>query len=160
VPEVTEFELPGFGVRYEFTTADDRQLGVIVHKSGQRDLLVYDEADPDRCTETIVLDQESTQLLTELLGGTTVTRRLGEMQQEIEGLVIEWIHLEPGDPALDRSIGELEIRTRTGVSIVAIVHDDHAQPAPGPDQALHSDDVIVAVGTKAGIEQVRTLLRG
>lgn len=158
--EVTESELPGFGVRYEFSTADDRQLGVIVHKSGQRDLLVYDEDDPDRCTETIALDPESSQLLTELLGGSKVTRRLGEMQQEVEGLVIEWIPIEADHPSVGRSIGELEIRTKTGVSVVAIVHDDHAQPAPGPEQELHGGDVIVAVGTKAGIEQVRTLLRG
>lgn len=160
MPDVTETELPGFGVRYEFATAEGRQLGVIVHRSGQRDLLVYDEDDPDRCTETVGLDPESGQLMAELLGGTKVTQRLTEMQQQVEGLAIEWIPLDTGSPAVGRTIGELEIRTETGVSVVALVHEDEATPAPGPDQPFEADDVVVAVGTAEGIAQVRTLLRG
>ena len=160
MPEVTETELPGFGMRYEFETAEGRQLGVIVRRGGTRDLLVYDEDDPDRCTETVPLDPEAGQVLAELLGGTKVTQRLAEVQQQIEGLVIEWVSLGEGSPAVGRTIGELEIRSRTGASVVAIVHGDDAEPAPGPDQELHADDVVVAVGTTEGIQQVRTLLRG
>lgn len=160
MPEVTETELPGFGVRYEFTTADGRQLGVLVHRSGRRDLLVYDEDDPDRCTETVGLDAESGQLLAELLGGTKVTQRLTEVQQRVQGLAIEWIPLAAGSPTVGRTIGELEIRTRTGSSVVAIVHEDQATPAPGPEHAFQADDVVVAVGTSEGIAQLRTLLKG
>ena len=160
MPEVTETELPGFGVRYEFTTADGRQLGVIVHRSGRRDLLVYDEDDPDRCAETVGLDAESEQLLAELLGGTKVTQRLTEVQQRVQGLAIEWIPLPAGSAAVGRTIGDLEIRTRTGSSVVAIVHEDQATPAPGPEHAFLADDVVVAVGTSEGITQLRTLLKG
>lgn len=160
MPEVTETELPGFGVRYEFTTGDGRQVGVLVHRSGRRDLLVYDEDDPDRCAESVPLDGESSQLLAELMGGTKVTERLGAMRQDIEGLVVEWLPLEAGSSAAGRTIGDLEIRSRTGVSVVAIVRGELAVPAPGPEEPLREGDVVVAVGTAAGTEQVRDLLHG
>jgi TrkA domain protein len=34
--------LPGVGWRFELTTRDGRRLGVVAHRSGQRDLVVYD----------------------------------------------------------------------------------------------------------------------
>lgn len=158
MPEVIETELPGFGVRYEFTTDRGRQVGVLVHRSGRRDLLVYDERDPDTCSETVRLDPESSQLLAELLGGSKVTERLGAMRQEIEGLAIDWIPLDQASAGVGSTIGELQIRTKTGVSVVAVVHGDDATPAPEPDYTLRAEDVVVAVGTTGGIEQVRDLL--
>jgi len=161
MPDVTETDLPGFGARYEFTTTDGRQVGVLVHRSGKRDLLIYDRKDPDRCNETVGLATEDSQTLAELLGGgSKVIERLSEMRQDIEGLAIEWISLDDDSPGAGRSIGDLEIRTRTGVSVVAVVHDDDATPAPGPDHHFQAGDVVVAVGTAVGIEQVRSLLRG
>jgi TrkA domain protein len=51
------------------------------------------------------------------------------------------------------------VRTRTGVSIVAVLRGDQAIPAPGPEAELKPGDYVVVVGTPRGIEQVVELLR-
>ena len=57
------------------------------------------------------------------------------------------------------TIGEDRFRTRTGVSVVALVRSNETLPAPGPEVALEADDVVVAVGTTDGLRQLRVLLK-
>ena len=45
--DVQETKLPGIGVRHEFVTDDGNRLAVLSHRTGRRDLLIYDSADPD-----------------------------------------------------------------------------------------------------------------
>jgi K+/H+ antiporter YhaU regulatory subunit KhtT len=66
--EIQETTLPGVGLRHEFTTRAGRQLGVVTHRTGRRDLLVYDRNDPDACQEVIQLTQEEADALADLLG--------------------------------------------------------------------------------------------
>jgi K+/H+ antiporter YhaU regulatory subunit KhtT len=39
------------------------------------------------------------------------------------------------------------------------MRDDRAIPAPGPDQGLEAEDVLVVVGTPRGIEELAVILR-
>jgi TrkA domain protein len=94
-----------------------------------------------------------------MLGGGRLAESLGDLQQHIEGLVIDWLTIEPGSPYADRTIGHARIRTRTGVSVVAVVRDDQATPAPGPEFEIYAGDVLVVVGTAEGIEGTRDVLR-
>ena len=57
-----------------------------------------------------------------------------------------------------RTIGALNLREATGVSIIAIVRDDVAMPAPGPEATLQPADVIVVTGTSSGIRRAIDLL--
>jgi len=47
---VRETNLPGIGVKHDFTTDDGREVGVLVHRDGRRDIVVYDAEDPDTPT--------------------------------------------------------------------------------------------------------------
>ena len=53
--DVEETKLPGVGVRHDFATSSGQRVGVLLHRTGQRELLVYDEDDPDSCTESVRL---------------------------------------------------------------------------------------------------------
>src|SRR6266540_2111426 len=64
--DVNETPLPGVGLRYDFTTRSGRQVGVVSHRSGRRDLLVYDRKDPDTCTEVVQLTEEEADTLAEM----------------------------------------------------------------------------------------------
>ena len=69
---------------------------MVVHRSGRREILVYDREDPDTCRTVLRLSADDTLTLVELLGAfLAVTMHLGQMQQELEGLTIDWLTVAP-----------------------------------------------------------------
>jgi TrkA domain protein len=156
--EVTEIRLPGVGVRHEFTTSSGERLGVLSHRSGRREVVVYHRDDPDAATTILHLSQDDTRTLAELLGASQVSEALMAVQQDVEGLAIDWITLPEHSRFGGATIAEGQFRTRTGASIVAVIRGDTTVPAPGPEHRLEAGDVAVAVGTAEGLVQLRDLL--
>jgi TrkA domain protein len=159
VTDIHEVKLPGVGVRYEFQTAEGKRIGVISHRSGMREIYVSRSDDPDEFKRVLGLSTGDARTLAELLGATRVAQQLAELQQHIEGLVIDWLPVREDSPYVGRTIGDARIRTRTAVSVVAIVRGDEAVPAPGPDARLESGDYLVVVGTAHGVERAVEVLR-
>lgn len=158
--EVRETKLPGVGVRHEFASDEGEQIGVLVHHDGRREILVYDRDDPDACSSTIRLSAGDTRTLSELLGASQVTEEVGAaVQQEIEGLAIEWIEIGTDSHAVGTTIGAGEYRTKTGSSVVAVIRGSQSVPAPGPEFSFAAGDVVVAVGTADNLSTLRSLLR-
>ncbi len=157
--KITETRLPGVGVRHEFISSSGQRIAVVSLRSGRRELAVYRSDDPDACTTVLELDPEDTAVLAEILGAPQVTAAVNAMQR-IEGLGIDWIRVEARAPAAGASIGAGRYRTRTGASIVAVLRDEETHAAPGPEFELRAADVVVAVGSAEGLEQLRSLLRG
>lgn len=157
--EIQEVKLPGVGVRFEFETVEGTRIGVISHRTGMREVYISRPGDPDEFKRLLGLSPDDARTLAELLGATRVAQQLAELQQRIEGLVIDWLPVRGDSFYAGQTIGDARIRTRTGVSVVAIVRGEDAVPAPEPDQALQADDYLVVVGTARGVEQVVELLR-
>lgn len=157
--EIQEVKLPGVGVRFEFETTEGKRLGVISHRTGLREIYVSRPDDPDEFKRVLGLSPDDARTLAELLGATRVAQQLAELQQRIEGLVIDWLPVRADSAYAGKTIGDARIRTRTGVSVVAIVRGEDAVPAPGPEQSLESGDYLVVVGTARGVEQAVELLR-
>lgn len=160
MPDIEETQLPGVGIRHDFTTRNGDRLGVITHRTGRRELLLYDPRDPDASRENVRLEEEEGHALAELLGGTTVTEHFTEIfQQSLQGLTIEWLTVGPQWACADCTIGDMQLRTRTGVSIIAVIREGQTIPAPGPEFRLASRDSIVAVGTPEGLRHAADVLQ-
>lgn len=145
---VEETALPGVGLRHEFEVRAGGRVAVVTHRSGRREILAYESRDPDEARELLMLDEDESHTLAELLGGTQVTQHLADMfQHSLQGLSIEWITVPRPWHCAGRSIADLELRTRTGVSIVAIIRGSETIPSPGPEAQIEGDDTVVAVGT-------------
>jgi len=157
--DVNETPLPGLGVRYDFVTSAGNRIGVVHHRTGRRDLLVYERGDPDTCRAVAALDEGDSRTLAEILGGARVEEQLAELKQGVEGLAIDWLPVAAGTPYAGATIGDTRARTRTGTSIVALLRGEEAVPAPGPEARLEADDTLVVVGTARGIEELVVLLR-
>jgi TrkA domain protein len=157
--ELHETSVPGVGLRHDFTTSSGRQLDVVSHRTGRRDLIVYGRHDPDAAQEVVRLTAEEGDTLAELLGSArvSVSERLAALQQ-VEGLAIDWLPILAGSPYADATIADTQARTRTGVSIVAVLHNASATPAPQPDFRFRVGDTLVVVGTTAGIKALSRLL--
>lgn len=158
MPDVSETQLPGVGVRYEFTTESGERVGVISHRGGRREVVVYDGEDPDACMTVMHLTVDDTRTMAELLGATRVSEVLSSVQQEIEGLSIDWLRVGGDSKFVGRTIADGSIRTATGVSIVAVIRDAETFPAPEPSFEFAAGDLAVAVGTTDGLDLVRSML--
>jgi monovalent cation:H+ antiporter-2, CPA2 family len=47
----------------------------------------------------------------------------------------------------DRSIGEVEIRKKTGASVVGVLRDDQLEPNPGPQFRFQDKDLVAIIGS-------------
>ncbi|HRB03283.1 MAG TPA: TrkA C-terminal domain-containing protein, partial [Ilumatobacteraceae bacterium] len=93
----------------------------------------------------------------ELLGTNQVSSTVAAVQR-LDGVAMDWLDVPSGSQQVGRTIGDGQYRTKTGASIVAIVRGDTTMPAPGPETAFEAGDVVVAVGTSTGLQQLRDLL--
>jgi TrkA domain protein len=156
--DINETPLPGIGLRHDFTTKAGRQLGVVTHLTGRRDLLIYDRKDPDACQEVVKLTDEEGDALAELLGAARIVGPLAQLQQQVEGLAIDLLPIRPGSPFAGQTIADTQARTRTGVSIVAVLRERAAIPAPGPPFRFEPGDNAVVVGTPKGVKALAEIL--
>lgn len=160
MPRIEETSLPGVGIRLDFTAEDGSRIGVVHHRTGRRELFVCMAEDPDTAAVSFTLSDEDSHALSEALGGSTVIANLMDLQQRVEGLAIDWLTVDADTPYAGRTIGDARIRTRTGVSVVAVIRGDEAHPAPGPDFHIEASDTLVVVGTPEGIKTVDQILTG
>src|SRR5688572_23915776 len=137
---VEQTHLPGVGVRHDFETRRGRRIGVIAHRGGHRELIVYDFDDPDAVAATVRLEDDDAHTLAELLGASRVTEAVEHIQQNIEGLAIDWVEIAGPWWCAGRTIADTQLRRRTGVSIVAIIRGEETVPAPEPSAELRAGD--------------------
>lgn len=102
--DIEETALPGIGLRHDFLTGAGRRVGVVSHRRGRRELVVYSERDPDAAEVVIVLAAEESDALAELLGVPRIIQRLTRLQEQAAGLVTEAVHVAPGSPYDGRTI--------------------------------------------------------
>ncbi len=157
--DIERTSLPGIGLRHDFTTARGRRVGVISHRTGRRDLLVYDRDDPDTTSASVSLSGDEADALADLLSQTRIVEGLEALHREVAGLVSQQIPVLPGSPYDGRPLADTRARTRTGASIVAVVRGAQVVASPRPDFVFHAADVIVVVGDAEGTAAVAALLR-
>ena len=155
---IEKVDLPGIGFRHDLVTESGRRISVVSHRDGERDLGVFDDDDPDACRDSIPLSDDEAAALADVLGAFVMMSRLTSLSDETAGLFTEQLALPTDSPYLNRPLGDTKARTRTHASIVAIVRDGQVIPSPTPADVLRAGDVLVAVGTRHGLDGVANLL--
>lgn len=147
--------LPGIGTRQDFVLRAGRRIGVITHRDGRFELIVSRQDDPDNCVASIPLTPEETATLAGLLGAPQLVAHLSEEHREVSGITTRQL---PVSGFANRTLGDTAMRTRTGVSIVAVVRSGVAHPSPGPEFRFQSGDLVVVVGTATGLAAAAEIL--
>jgi monovalent cation:H+ antiporter-2, CPA2 family len=126
---VTEVIQPEFEAGLEFT----RQALLHLHISAA-DTLRY--ADGVRKELYATLRQS---------GASFQTRALLQSARDL--LELGWLTLDRESPLIGRTIGELGIRTRTGVSVVGVMRAETFLPNPNPDFHFAPGDLVGVIGS-------------
>ena len=71
---------------------------------------------------------------------------------------MELVALDAGSPAVGRLIRELQLRSETGASIVAIERAGRTLVNPGPDEELKAEDKVLLLGSAEQLERARGYL--
>jgi TrkA domain protein len=155
---IERFDLPGIGVRNDVITESGRRISVVSHRNGERDLALFDVDDPDASTDSIPLTDDEAAALAEVLGASLTLSRLSSLGARDMGLYTEEISLPADSAFIGRPMGDTKARTLTGSSIVAIARGTQVVPSPTPDVLFESGDVLVAVGTRKGLDALSRLI--
>lgn len=155
---VEKVDLPGIGTRHDVITKRGRRIGVVSHRSGERELALFDIDDPDASIDSIQLTDDEAAALADVLGASLMLGQLAGIRDQAAGLFTEQLLISAGSPYASEVLGATRARTRTGTSIVAIVRGADVIPSPTPDTVLETGDTLIAVGTRPGLDALARVL--
>ncbi|MDT8859574.1 potassium transporter TrkA [Alkalihalobacillus sp. MEB130] len=159
--DVKMADLPGIGKKISIVTAQSSMIVLIIHHSGKRELYFFQDADEDEADFSLDLTAEETRELgAQLLGAVFQPVTKDKMKLFRSQIVTEWIEIKKGSPVATKTIKELEIRKRTGVSIVGIFRSEAVIASPEADERLEIGDTIMAIGKSDQISEFERLCEG
>src|SRR6185503_6613544 len=114
-----ETRLPGVGVKYALSLAAGGRLTLILHNDGKRELYFYRHRGDEEPTTVITLgDDEARQLGAVIAGAYDRPKIVEDLEMALGELQIEWIPVPETSPCIGKTLGELEFRKRTGVTVI------------------------------------------
>ena len=130
--------LPGVGTQLDLRDEDGRRITAVRRVDGHSELYRGDRS-------VLRMDEPATQALGAFLSGHYVlpAELVERMSGVIGGLTFDWVHLPPGAHAAGRTIGQLKVRQRTGVTIVAVLRGSLPIVAVDADTVLQPGDELV-----------------
>lgn len=87
--DITYRTVPGTGALHHFRTRGGQRFGVLVHRAGQRSLLIYDFDDPDDAdvpVQTIVMEHHEADQIADILHSRPLADRLAHVERRLAEL--------------------------------------------------------------------------
>jgi len=145
--KVRETTLPGVGKKFAITLQSGDELVIVVHITGEREMFLFRPEADEPCAEIFLTDAEAREVALILGGAAYEPTPLPQAELVLRGLVLDWLTVTPNLPLASHSIAELQIRKRTGVSVIAIRRGERIIPNPDPTERLEVGDLLLLVGT-------------
>ncbi len=105
--------------------------------------------------------QAGAQIVVQVLArqGEREEPSLEQLQPLLPGLgEVTPVRLGPGSPAVGKTLAELDLRARTGASVIAITRAEGGLVAPTGREALRADDVLALAGSREAVQAARHAL--
>jgi CPA2 family monovalent cation:H+ antiporter-2 len=92
-------------------------------------------------------DSMRQELYTPLYQEDANSQMLTRLKSVKDLLELTWVELPPDSPLNGKTIQELNIRSRTGVSVVGVIDEKGFHPNPQADYCFKSGDMVAVIGT-------------
>jgi TrkA domain protein len=150
-PSVTR--LPGLGMRLDI--ADERGMPLTLVRRTDGTVELHPDAAPP-----IVLGPATARAAAAFAAGhyaaaPALLERVGDV---MGGLVLEWRRIGPGSTADGRTIEDLQVRRRTGATIVAVLRGPQPVVDPDPGTRLVAGDELVVLASDAALDRLDRLV--
>ncbi|MEE9583943.1 MAG: TrkA C-terminal domain-containing protein [Candidatus Brocadiales bacterium] len=156
--EVKETELPAIGKKFTIETESDETVVIVVRLNGEREVYRFTEDKDIPITETTFTEDEARTIGSILAGSYFQPVQETAVELLMKEMAMEWIKVEAGSILENKTIGELAIRKKTGVSVISILRKGKVVPNPLPKETMHEGDTIIAVGTNEQMKAFLTLI--
>ena len=157
---ISEAFLPGVGRKFQVETTSGDRLVIVIHDNGTRELYHFGRRNMDRPSSVLVLTDGEARQIAGIVGGLTyVPRSLPMAEVVLEDLVLEWFKIEPRAACIGSTIRDLQLRTRTGASVVSIIEPDQTKRTnPEADTILNEGATLIVAGDRRTINALKRLL--
>lgn len=85
-------------------------------------------------------------------------KRLDELSKFLAGTTTDTFMVMEGSPAVGKTLDEIELRKRSGVTVIAAVRNGQSLLNPGADFRVEAGDVLVLVGSHKALDEAMQLL--
>ncbi len=85
-------------------------------------------------------------------------KSMDQLSQYLVGTTTDTVLLLEGSPAVGKTLAGLEVRSRYGVTVIAVVRNGESIHNPPPDFTLFAGDVLVLLGSHQELDQAMRLL--
>jgi len=84
--------------------------------------------------------------------------RPGTLGKTLDPASTEKVQLTQGSPVADKSLGELDLRGRSGATVIAVIRDGATKVSPGANYKLKEGDMVILLGTPEKITRAKQVL--
>lgn len=156
--EVKETELPAIGKKFTIETESGETVVIVVRLNGEREVYRFTEDKEIPVSETTFTEEEARTIGSILAGSYFQPVQETAVELLMKEMAMEWVKIEGGSILENKTIGELAIRKRTGVSIISILREGKVIPNPLPKERMYAGDTIIVVGTSEQVKAFLTLV--
>lgn len=150
--EVKETDLPAIGKKFTIEAESGETVVVVVRLNGERELYRFTEDKEIPVSETTFTEDEARTVGSILAGSYFQPVQEPTTELLMKDMTMEWVKVEPGSILEDKTIGELAVRRKTGVSIISILRKGKVIPNPLAKHIMHRGDTIIVVGRNEKIK--------
>jgi len=122
-----------------------------------RQALLQFKIPPDKIQQ--FMDTVRYELYAPLYDADSSYRTLSQLQSASRLLELSWLSLPRESPLIGHSIEELQIRTITGVSVVAVIREATLCPNPAPDFTFRDNDLVGVLGDSPQLQTFEEWLK-
>ena len=155
--EVFETQLPGVGRRYTLTFPSGGEFVVVLQNDGQRRTYWREESGAES-EESFEATGSQARKIAEIFDGTYFDSVDEELNEALEDARIRWVEIDRTSSIANKTIRESHVRSRSGVSILAIQRGEQTISNPDPDTEIRAGDILVVVGTDGAHESFEKAL--
>lgn len=81
-----------------------------------------------------------------------------DLKLGLDSASTETVMIEPHSPIITKSLGDLDLRGKTGATVIAVVHNGETKISPGAKYKLCANDTVVLLGASDSIEKATQVL--
>lgn len=81
------------------------------------------------------------------------------LRTAIESAITETVMLDADSPAIGKNLGELDMRGKTGATVIAVVRDGATKISPGAGYELCEGDTVVLLGSSEKVERAKDIIQ-